>query len=127
MIDENDWSKFVSAHYGRPYRLQQQDGCMDRGTYGLTVPDIDDDKSRNDSIPEEINGSLRGVKFKVWLERDPTILYEDGYTREHPSLRHSFNEMFWHRNFYPELQVIANDLHAKGLLPAGDYLIDIDW
>lgn len=127
MIDENDWSEFVSAHYGRPYRLQQQDGCMARGTYGLTVPDIDDDKDRNDSIPEEINGSLRGVKFKVWLARDPSVLYEDEVTRKHPSLQNSFNSMFWERNFYPELQVVANDLHTKGLLPAGDYIIDIDW
>ena len=29
--------------------------------------------------------------------------------------------------FYPNFQMIANDLHEKGLLPAGEYSIDIDW
>lgn len=28
---------------------------------------------------------------------------------------------------YPDVQMIANDLHAKGLLEAGDYCIEIDW
>ena len=35
--------------------------------------------------------------------------------------------MWWERNFYPDVQMIANDLHSKGLLQAGKYLIDIDW
>jgi hypothetical protein len=35
--------------------------------------------------------------------------------------------MWWERNFYPDVQMIANDLHAKGLLDAGEYVINIDW
>jgi hypothetical protein len=35
--------------------------------------------------------------------------------------------MWWGRNFYPELSVVVNDLHAKGLLDEGEYEIDIDW
>jgi hypothetical protein len=35
--------------------------------------------------------------------------------------------MWWDRNFYPNLQMVANDLHEKGLLAAGDYIISIDW
>ena len=36
-------------------------------------------------------------------------------------------QLFWERNFYPDVQMIANNLHAKGLIEAGDYVIDIDW
>lgn len=35
--------------------------------------------------------------------------------------------LWWERNFYPSVEVVANDLHARGLLPAGEYTIDIDW
>jgi hypothetical protein len=35
--------------------------------------------------------------------------------------------MFWDRNFYPNVQMVANDLHKKGLLEAGEYSIRIDW
>jgi len=27
----------------------------------------------------------------------------------------------------PNIQRVANDLHTKGLLEAGKYIIDIDW
>ena len=33
----------------------------------------------------------------------------------------------WERNFYPNIQAVANDLYKKGLLETGDYWIDIDW
>lgn len=36
-------------------------------------------------------------------------------------------ELFWKRNFYPCLQSVANDLHKKGLVESGEYLIEIDW
>ena len=35
--------------------------------------------------------------------------------------------MFWERNFYPHVEMVMNDLHAKGLVEAGEYVIDIDW
>ena len=28
VVEESVWSNFVSTVYGRPYRLQQQDGCQ---------------------------------------------------------------------------------------------------
>ena len=36
-------------------------------------------------------------------------------------------DLWWKRNFYPDIEMVANDLHAKGLLEAGEYAIDIDW
>jgi len=38
MIEESDFSKLVQSTYGKPYRFQQQSGCMDRGTFKLKVP-----------------------------------------------------------------------------------------
>jgi hypothetical protein len=35
--------------------------------------------------------------------------------------------MFWERNFYPDTYTVANDLYDKGLIEAGDYIINIDW
>ena len=36
-------------------------------------------------------------------------------------------DLWWERNFYPNIQMVANDLHSKGLLEAGEYTINIDW
>lgn len=113
MIDVGDFDDLVTKTYGRPYSFQQQDGCKERGTFDLTVPcDIND--FENDTVPEEINGDEMGVSFSAWLARDPK---EWKRTKLHR----------WERNFYPTIESVANDLHAKGLLPAGEYVIDIDW
>ncbi len=36
-------------------------------------------------------------------------------------------ELFWGRNFYPDVSMIIDDLYERGLLEAGDFSIDIDW
>ena len=92
------------------------------------------------SIPEVINGGEMGVKFNVWLERDakaplnptdeelkscPYFFPSDDKKSWCESESHI--TMFWQRNFYPNLQILANDLHAKGHVEAGDYVINIDW
>lgn len=61
-----------------------------------------------------------GVSFKSWLERDPEqkIPSKNSYDGTH---------LWWSRNFYPDVSMIINDLHSKGLLEAGKYVIDIDW
>jgi len=61
-----------------------------------------------------------GVSFKAWLARDPKQKLEGQEYDYELSL-------WWDRNFYPDVQMVANDLHAKGLLESGEYLIDIDW
>lgn len=121
MIDVSDWDQLVSDTYGRPYNFQQQDGCKDRGTFGMTIPsDCSEDIDMPDSIPEKINGDGMGVNFKAWLKRDPkkAIGHENGACSI---------SLFWDRNFYPDVHEVANDLHKKGLIDAGDYIIDIDW
>jgi len=71
VIEERDWSNLVEETYGRPYNFQQQDGCQARGTHNLTVPEDDNDEYMNDSVPEIVNHEEMGVKFAVWLARDP--------------------------------------------------------
>jgi hypothetical protein len=74
----------------------------------------------NDSIPEIVNGDIMGVKFKTWLDRNP----------KQPIVDQEFDwdlSLFWERNFYPDIQIVANDLYKKGLIEAGDYIINIDW
>lgn len=121
-VELRDWDKLVSDTYGRVYSLQQQDGCMDRQTIHMTVPYdcADEEAAMHDSIPEEVNGNEMGVKFSVWLARDPKMR-----TKALPTKFD--NSLFWERNFYPLLQTVANDLHSRGLLDAGNYAIEIDW
>jgi hypothetical protein len=119
VIDVNDWDKLVSDTYGRIYNFQQQDDCKERQHVPITIPDEPYDYE-NDSIPEVVNGKEMGVSFKAWLERDPK--------QPLPDRDDKFGlQLFWERNFYPDVQMIANDLHAKGLIEAGDYEINIDW
>ena len=54
MIDVSDWDKLVGW-----------------GTFNLTIPSVSEDEYMYDSIPEQINGTKMGVKFKKWLDRDP--------------------------------------------------------
>lgn len=65
LIELTDWDQLVSETYGRPYMFQQQGDCRERGTFNISVPSGDtDDDDMNDSIPEEVNGRVRGVKFQ---------------------------------------------------------------
>lgn len=110
VIRVDDFNKFVKGTYGRPYNFQQQDGCKPRGTFHFKVPDIAEDYE-NDTITINGNSEDMGVSFKSWLATEPR----------------RYISMLWERNFYPDVQMIVNDLHNKGLLEAGEYYIEIDW
>lgn len=67
-----------------------------------------------------MNHEEMGVSFKAWLARDPK--------QPLPGHEDSFGlGLWWDRNFYPNIEMIANDLHERGLLKAGEYTIIIDW
>ena len=120
MIDVGDWDALVIETYQRPYSFQQQDGCKSRGVEYITVPTEGVWELERDTIPEIVNGEIRGVSFAAWLARDPKqplIGQEYGY-----ELR-----LWWERNFYPTVEMIVNDLYSKGLIEAGEYVINIDW
>ena len=119
MIEMQDWDALVSTTYGKQYRYQQQDGCMPRGVYTINVP-AEDWGYENDTVVEECNGPEQGVSFKAWLSRDPEQkLVGQEYDYELST--------WWDRCFYPHINEVINDLHAKGLLDAGEYIINIDW
>lgn len=120
IIDVDDWDELVINTYGRPYSFQQQCGGRDRGVEFFDVPsDILEDYDR-ETIPEKVDSCERGVTFASWLARDPNEWKGDPNDVD-------YVYMFWERNFYPSLEVLANELYKKGLLPAGKYGIDIDW
>lgn len=118
-VELSDWDDLVRSTYGKPYSFQQQNGCRGRGIYSFTVPELFED-DYPELIPEKINGSEMGINLKSWLLRDPKEPVEarsdDFYIK-----------LFWHRNFYPNIHVLANDLYQKGLIEKGDYIINIDW
>lgn len=121
VIELAEWNALVTKTYGRPYNLQQQDGCKGRGIEKITVPGEACDFHR-DSVPEQVYHETMGVSFKAWLARDPKQKLSDPDAQEHYCL-----DLWWDRNFYPDLQMVANDLNAKGLLGAGEHTILIDW
>lgn len=119
VISVQDWDDLVTQTYGKPYSFQQQNDCQDRGMFDITIPSRGDDYP-NDSVPEVINGEKMGVSFQAWLARDPNEWNGNEEDK-------NFLSLFWDRNFYPDVQTLANDMHTKGLIPAGDYVIEIDW
>jgi hypothetical protein len=121
MIDVQDWDNLVEETYKKPYNFQQQEDCQERGIVRITIPsEYTNDEDMHDSIPEVINGNKMGVKFSVWLARDPK---EWNGKKEDKQ----FLNLFWERNFYPDIYTVANDLYNKKLIEAGDYIINIDW
>jgi hypothetical protein len=119
VVDVSDWDRLVEQVYGRPYNFQQQDGCKSRGTHNLGVPTgytRIDDNINEDGYDEE---GYDNPSLKFWLSKDP---------KEYPAHEDKrWREMYWERDFYPDIDEIAEDLYRRGLLEAGEYLIDIDW
>jgi hypothetical protein len=119
-VEVSDWDNLVEETYKVPYSFQQQDDCKDRGIHKLTVPCKNPFDYENTTVPEIINGEEMGVSFFAWQSRDPKEWYGDKDKLDYTSL-------WWYRNFYPSVDMVANDLYNRGLLKAGEYVINIDW
>lgn len=123
VIDCSDWDDLVTETYKRPYCFQQQDGCQSRGNVNITIPEEKyEDQYENETVPEIVNGDEMGVKFEAWLARNPEQKLSNKDDQNDWSLG-----LWWDRNFYPDIQMVANDLYKKGLIEKGDYVINIDW
>lgn len=122
VIDSYSLDKLIRETYGNPYCFQQQDGCKSRGVEYITIPVREPDYYENTSLEFKINGSEMGVSFDTWL----TTTVEEVNAR-HPESYKGQNDLWWERNFYPHIETIMNDLYEKGLIEAGDYMINIDW
>lgn len=120
IITDGDFDDLVTKTYGRIYNFQQQDDCKERQTVYVSVPVDCACDYENDSVPEVVNGEEMGVSFVAWLARDPK--------QPIPNQKYDWElSTFWHRNFYPHVDMVLNDLHSRGLLEAGKYGIKIDW
>lgn len=122
-VDVADFDNLVTETYKRLYSFQQQDGCKPRGIENFKVPMKYPYDYENNSILECVNGEEMGVSFKAWLERNPEqkLNTNDEWDRENGL------DLFWERNFYPCIDMVVQDLYEKGLIEAGEYVINIDW
>jgi hypothetical protein len=77
--------------------------------------------SRRPRSPRWSTAKRWAVSFAAWLARDPDAPL-GGERADAFGIR-----LFWKRNFYPSIGMVLNDLHARGLLEAGEYVIVIDW
>lgn len=116
VVSDLDFNSLVKQTYGKKYCFQQQEGCRDRQQYRFSVPDQYAEDYDNDEIEVRVNGEEMGVSFKVWLAKEENFFVDELHDR-----------LFWHRNFYPSFEVVVNDLYEKGLIEAGDYILDVDW
>lgn len=116
VVTVNNWDDFVKETYQKPYCFYEQEGWREGAVFSLTVPSKDED-FKNDSIIVGERNQQMGVSFKAWLAKD----VNEGFN--HSTLK---DNHIWKRYFYPDVQTIANDLHSKGLIPAGNYLITLN-
>lgn len=127
-IELREWNELVRKTYGKVYDFQQQDGCKMRGTESFTIPenisDLELEDYENDTVPEIVNHEEMGVSFKAWLERDPATPLPN---KLKSSIKDYSTELWWQRNFYPHLTMLVADLHKRGILKSGEYVINIDW
>ena len=122
VIDCSDWDDLVQKTYNKPYCFQQQDGCQSRGNITIDISKEEIEDYYDLEIPFKINGNVMGVNFNTWLNTTVEEINE-----KHPESYKGQNILWWDRNFYPNLQIIANDMCRKGLIESGEYMIDIDW
>jgi hypothetical protein len=124
LIEENEFSDFVSEVYGRPYRYQQTEGCLEKGTVKFSVPY---ERYFKPDYKENVNDSgniNKPVRFREWLSRDPKekppvgLFNGDSYW---------YISLFWNRHFYPYFGDLIDDLHKKGYVEEGEYILRIDW
>lgn len=110
LIEASEFNALVEQTYQRPYSIQHQY----RSYVKFSVPADDYDYTANYVDIEDDGAS--GVCFAAWLARDVSQPFN-------PQGLVFQTKLFWYRNFYPALEMVVNDLHAKGLLPVGEYVV----
>ncbi len=127
MIWETEFSNLVSAVYGRPYQLQQQDAMMGQDQIErVRVPD------------EEWDADWCLESFHAWRDADATPpegdrerwkweLDWERLNNDEDCMRYSPGPFFAVDIPTPPAGTIMNDLHARGLIEGGDYVIHAWW
>ena len=99
VIHLDDWDELVRETYGKPYKFQQQEGYRERPLFEIKVP-----------VPIIDEGTDKTDSMKEWMD---TPVDKDN--------------IYWVREFYPDIDDVVNDLFSRGLLDQGDYSIEMDW
>lgn len=133
VIECSEFDELVKKTYGKRYSSRQQDDCKFEGsTYSFTIPQAYVYDYERDEIPQIINGDVKGVSFEAWKARDnDQPVYASKYNdkgelvedRDKDGEYDWYLSLFWHRSFYPSIDMVIEDLHKRGLLEEGDYLI----
>lgn len=123
LVESSELDRFVEEIYGKPFCFQQQAGCRSRGTISVTVPVkyLKDFEEGYDAKEVAESEGYYSVSLKDWLDRDPDEKFQSNEKYDWETI------MIWQRNFYPDIDVIFDDLHKKGLIEEGKYLINISW
>lgn len=128
-IDVSDWDRFVCEHYGKDhYSFQQQNDCIDRGNYSVTVSSTTKDPYENKTIDDMVikcNHENMGVSFVVWRDTPKDYFTKNNLTIDKDG--YNFDGLWWDRNFYPDVEMIARDLFFKGIIDSEDFEIVVDW
>lgn len=124
IIEVQDWDDLVEQTYGKPYSFQQQWGCQDRGIVPISVVEgsMKDPYEETTNVEEAVNVNETAVSFQAWLARDPRQKLSDPEQQED-----WYTKLWWERSFFPDVEVLANDMCNKGLIAPGEYSINIDW
>lgn len=107
-VTYEDWDDFVSEVYGKPYSLEKQKEGIS-STYVFDVPN-NWDKQTDDTYYNE----SYGVPLDYWKR-----LNADIYTF---SSIEDFNK-FWHKEMFPDVRALLNDLNKQGIIETGKYVI----
>jgi hypothetical protein len=116
VINEFDFSDYVSKLYNRPYRFQQQDDCR-YGQDSVHFFSVPEPEGEYDSIEEFRDRWMEGTPTVEEWANTPIGEYEFGWQRD----------IYWEREFYPPFETVVNDLYKRGLLPEGQYALHIWW
>ena len=102
LIWESEFSQLVEDTYGRPYKLQQQGDMLHQESMVRL------------SVPGEVFDHWQATTLEEWV------------AAEYPSPKFDY-DFQWEREFYPQLEEVANDLHERGLLDEGEYVLHVWW
>ena len=110
VLHESEFSDLVRQTFERPYSLQQQGDMHSQESFvRFDVP-----------ADREEEEHWQAVSMEEWLAATPP-------DPEDRSMEAFTDRLRWDREFYPQLDSVANELHARGQLDAGTYVLHVWW
>ncbi len=136
VVWEGELSRLLSKHYGKPYKIQQQGDMMSNDSY-FTIevgPDMEfwigEEYDTGNMEPEAYEAAaLRRIadwqasecpeeeKNHSWGA--PAEVQPNGMTFP--------EELWWEREGYIPYEILLWDLNRQGIIPTGEYLVEVMW